>query len=132
MKSIALALFLGVISANQQEVKSLVALQDIAAAHKDDGIIDALTSKSCEDRLWLNQDELDWQMDQFSRKFNIDNYKNAMKIADKLGVKAPKVHSWELLDGSFSFPRVRRYESVQAQMDQVEHFQDNLNTNISN
>jgi hypothetical protein len=60
MKSIVLALFLGVISANQQHVESLVALQDIAAPHKDDGIIDALTSKSCEDRLWLSQDELDW------------------------------------------------------------------------
>tara|TARA_B110000238_G_C15999799_1_gene383924 strand:+ start:108 stop:323 length:216 start_codon:yes stop_codon:yes gene_type:complete len=71
-------------------------------------------------------------MDQFSRKFDVKNYQNAMKIADKLGLKAPKVHSWELLDGSFSFPRVRRYESVQAQMDQVEHFQDNLNTNVSN
>jgi hypothetical protein len=45
-----------------------------------------------------------------------------MSIASKMKVKAPKVHSWELLDGAFSFPRVRRYESVQAQMDQVEHF----------
>ena len=71
-------------------------------------------------------------MDQFSRKFDIKNYNNALSIAKKMGTKAPKVHSWELLDGSFSFPRVRRYESVQAQMDQVEHFQDNLNTNLSN
>ena len=55
-----------------------------------------------------------------------------MSIATKLKIKPSKVHSWELLDGSFSFPRVRRYETVQAQMDQVEHFQDNLNTNLSN
>ena len=71
-------------------------------------------------------------MDQFSRKFDIKNYENAMTIASKLKVKPPKLHSWELLDGSFAFPRVRRYESVQAQMDQVEHFQDNANTNLSN
>jgi hypothetical protein len=71
-------------------------------------------------------------MDQFSRTFNKMNYDNAMTIAGKLGVKPPKVHAWELLDASFSFPRVRRYESVQAGMDMVEHFQDNLNTNISN
>ena len=112
MKSIVLALFLGLISANQQEVRSLAALQDIAAPHKDDGIIDALTSKSCEDRLWLSQDEMDWQMDQFSRKFNIQNYQNAMKIADKLGLKPPRVHTWELLDKAFSFPRIRRYQFV--------------------
>ena len=55
-----------------------------------------------------------------------------MEIAGKLGKKPSKVHTWELLDKSFSFPRVRRYESVQAGMDMVEHFQDNLNTNISN
>jgi hypothetical protein len=55
-----------------------------------------------------------------------------MTIASKLKVKPTKIHTWELLDGSFSFPRVRRYESVQAQMDQVEHFQDNANMNLSN
>ena len=132
MKSIALALFLGVISANQQHVENLVTLQDIAAPHKDDGIIDALTSKSCEDRLWLSQDEMDWQMDQFSRKFDIKNYQNAMKISDKLGLKPPKVHTWELLDKAFSFPRIRRYPDTQENLDQVEHFQDNFNLNPSN
>jgi hypothetical protein len=71
-------------------------------------------------------------MDQFSRKFDKENYNNAVEIAKKLGKKAPKVKTWELLDNSFSFPRVRRYESVQAGMDMVEHFQDNMNTNMSN
>ena len=132
MKSIALALFLGVISANQQEVKSLVALQDIAAAHKDDGIIDALTSKSCEDRLWLNQDELDWQMDQFSRHFRIENLNNALEIAKEMGTTPPRVHAWELNDKAFSFPRVRNYDYVNNNLDMLEHFQDNLNTNLTN
>lgn len=115
-------------SATQSSVQNLVDLQG------DDGIIDALTPQAgaCEPRLWLSRDEMEWQMDQFSRKFDKQNYQNAMEIAGKIGAKAPKVHAWELLDKSFSFPRVRRYESVQAGMDMVEHFQDNLNTNNSN
>ena len=126
-----LLVFLGLISyteAKQSSIKSLAQLQG------DDGIIDALTPQAgaCEPRLWISKDEMNWQMDQFSRKFNKVNYENAMIIAGKLGVKPPKVHAWELLDKAFSFPRVRRYESVQAGMDMVEHFQDNLNTNISN
>ena len=71
-------------------------------------------------------------MDQFSRHFNIQNYKNAMEIAKELNLKPPAVHTWELLDKSFAWPRVRRFQDVQEQMDMVEHFQDNLNTNISN
>ena len=71
-------------------------------------------------------------MDQFSRKFNVKNYENAMEIAKELGTAAPRVHTWELLDKAFSFPRVRRYQFVQENMDMLEHFEDNLNTNISN
>merc|ERR1711970_1210635 len=75
---------------------------------------------------------MQWQMDQFSRKFNKGNYLNAVTIAGKLGVPVPRAHTWELLDKSFSFPRVRRYQFVQENMDMLEHFQDNLNTNVSN
>lgn len=123
----ALAL-VGYASATQSSVQNLVDLQG------DDGIIDALTPQAgaCEPRLWISRDEMDWQMDQFSRHFNKKNYENAVEISKELGTKPPKVHAWELLDKAFSFPRVRRYESVQAGMDMVEHFQDNLNTNISN
>ena len=71
-------------------------------------------------------------MDKFSRTFDIANYKKAMELAGELGVKPPKVHTWELLDKAFAFPRVRRYEDVQENMNMIEHFQDNLNTNISN
>jgi hypothetical protein len=87
----------------------------------DTGIIDATTpgKGSCVERLWESADEMEWQMDQFSRKFNMQNYLNAMEIAKELKVKPPRVHSWELLD-------------VQENMDMIEHFQDNLNTNISN
>jgi hypothetical protein len=53
---------------------------------------------------------MEWEMDQFSRKFNIENYKNAMLIAKTLGVKPPKVHTFRILDGAFTWPRVRRYQ----------------------
>ena len=100
----------------------------------DSGIIDALTpgKGDCEERLWIDQNELNWQIDQFSRKFDKKNYDNAVTIAGKLGVPIPKVYTWELLNNSFKFPRIRRFETVQENMDLVEHFQDNLNLNLSN
>ena len=80
----------------------------------DTGIIDALTPAKgkCAERLWLSQDELEWQMDQFSRKFDKKNYDNAVFIAGKIGAPLPKVKTWELLNGSFSFPRIRRFGDV--------------------
>ena len=57
---------------------------------------------------------------------------NAVEIAGKLGIATPRIHTWELLDTSFSFPRLRRYQFVQENMDMLEHFEDNLNTNVSN
>jgi len=71
-------------------------------------------------------------MDQFSRNCSIKAYENSLYIAKKLSKKPPRVHAWELNDAAFSFPRVRRYDEVQANMDMLEHFQDNLNQNISN
>ena len=71
-------------------------------------------------------------MDQFSRHFDIKNLNNALEISGKMGMQAPKVHAWELNDKAFSFPRIRRYDTVNENMDSLEHFQDNLNTNISN
>ena len=61
---------------------------------------------------------------------NVNNVAKAMKDAGK--TPGIYVHTWELYDKSFSFPRVRRYAMVQENMDMLEHFQDNLNTNISN
>ena len=57
-----------------------------------------------------------------------------MKNLTKGGMASAKVfvHTWELMDKAFTFPRVRRYEFVQENMDMLEHFQDNLNTNIDN
>ena len=61
-------------------------------------------------------------MDQFSRKFNKKNYDNAVEISGKIGKKLPAVKTWELLDKSFSFPRIRRFDDVMENMDLVEHF----------
>ena len=98
----------------------------------DTGIIDAVSAQPCEPRLWISRDEMNWQMDQFSRHFNVKSLNNALEIAGKLGSAPPKVSAWELNDKAFSFPRIRRYDFVNNNMDMLEHFQDNLNTNVSN
>ena len=45
----------------------------LLAIGKDTGIIDATTPPKgqCTERLWESGDEMNWQMDQFSRKFDI-------------------------------------------------------------
>ena len=43
-----------------------------------------------------------------------------------------QVHTWELLDKAFAFPRIRHYEDVENNLDLLQHFQDNFNTNQSN
>ena len=72
------------------------------------------------------------QMDYFSRRLDINNYNNAMKICKKIGGASPRVTTWELYDKAFSFDRVRRYDYVVENMNTLEQFEDNLNTNISN
>ena len=90
----------------------------------------------CEEALEVSQVELDIQLDYFSRRLDMKYYDNAMKIyaeLKKMGQDPQvNVHTYELYDQSFSFPRVRRYELVQSHMDQLEHFQDNLNQNFTN
>lgn len=83
------------------------------------------------------QDELDYQVDMFSRTLDVRHWTNAQNIAKALGkngTSAPglKIHTWELYNNAFTFPRVRRYEFVNDNMDMLEHFQDNVNLNSSN
>lgn len=82
------------------------------------------------------QDELDYQVDMFSRTLDSRHWTNVQNIAKAMKKAGKKpymyVHTWELYDKSFSFPRVRRYGFVQENMDMLEHFQDNLNQNLSN
>jgi hypothetical protein len=82
-------------------------------------------------------EELNYQMDMFSRTLDERHWNNANNIRgamSKAGKVAPplEVHTWELYDAAFTFPRIRRYQYVNENMDMLEHFQDNFNTNISN
>jgi len=83
------------------------------------------------------QDELDYQVDMFSRTLDERHWKNAQNIASAMGKNGTsaaglKIHTWELYDTAFSFPRVRRYGFTNDNMDMLEHFQDNVNLNSSN
>ena len=74
-----------------------------------------------------NDEELQYQMDMFSRTLDPRHWTNAVNIAEALTKKtgkAPKlsVHTWELYDNAFSFPRVRRYQLVNENMNMLEHF----------
>jgi hypothetical protein len=86
--------------------------------------------------LALTQEQLDIELDFFSRKFDIQNYDNAIAIYNALKKegKDPKVsvHTWELYDHAFPFEKVRRYDLVQQHMDAIQHFEDNLNENFTN
>ena len=59
-----------------------------------------------------------------------------MKIREDLakGGQNPKfaVTTKELYDKSFSFPKVRNYDYAVQQMNELEHYEDNLNSNLSN
>jgi len=102
----------------------------------DDDALVQLNHPAC---IYLDetQEELDYQMDMFSRTLDPRHWTNVVNIADAIHKKtgaSPKleVHTWELYNTAFSFPRVRRYNFVNENMDMLEHFEDNLNTNISN
>mmetsp|Transcript_8129 Transcript_8129/g.12502 ORF Transcript_8129/g.12502 Transcript_8129/m.12502 type:complete len:125 (+) Transcript_8129:34-408(+) len=101
------------------------------------GVAAAVTlKKPCEEALEVSEEQLNIELDYFSRNFDHKHYDNAMKIYGELAKegKHPQlsVHTWELYDNAFAFPRVRRYDLVQQHMDLIQHFQDNLNQNFSN
>lgn len=71
--------------------------------------------------------ELNYQMDMFSRTLDTRHWTNVVNIAGAMKKKqgsAPKlqVTTWELMNKAFSFPRVRRYNFVNENMDMLEHF----------
>merc|ERR1712147_100548 len=96
----------------------------------------AAVGVSCGPAIDVSQKQLDIELDYFSRNFDRKHYKKAMQVYKELKKqgKNPKVsiHTWELYDAAFSFPRVRRYDLVQKHMDLIQHFEDNLNQNMSN
>ena len=99
--------------------------------------IDAFSPSTCEKRLNLTQFEMERQIDYFSRRLDVENFQNALTIFKNLTEKGAYkgkllVHTWELYDKAFEFPRVRRYQLVEESLDMLEHFEDNLNLNIDN
>ena len=90
----------------------------------------------CEEALDVSQHNLDVQLDYYSRRLDRKYYNQAMLIYKEMKDQGlnPKmsIHTWELYDKAFSFPRVRRYDLVQQHMDLIQHFQDNLNQNFTN
>ena len=104
---------------NQQKLYNLMQLQ-----------------KDCPEPLEISEDELHYQLGEFSRNFDLQNWDNAMEIKKKLNEKGafPRfaVTTKELYDKSFSFPKVRNYDYAVEQMNELEHYEDNLNANISN
>jgi hypothetical protein len=82
--------------------------------------------------------ELEYQLEMFSRTLDPRHWTNVTNIYGALKTKGMKnlpklqVKTWDLMDKAFAFPRIRRYNFVCENMDMLEHFQDNLNTNISN
>ena len=105
-------------------VFALIGLASSIRLNGDDGIIDAVKSDAanCAPRLWISNDEMRYQMDHFSRHFDTASLNNALEIAGKLGVKPPRINTWELNDKAFSFPRVRRYDTVGDNMDKIQHW----------
>ena len=91
---------------------------------------------ACPPPLEITEEELQFQLGMFSRTFEMVNWNNAMEIAAGLakGGKAPKfaVTTKELYDKSFSFPKVRNYDYAVENMNELEHYEDNLNKNLSN
>ena len=93
----------------------------------------------CTPRLNFTEEEMIKKIEFFSRKMKPELYDDAIKIHNNLtyrfpkkNIKFPFVHTYELYDKAWSFARVRRYEIVQQNMDMLEHFEDNLNTNPTN
>ena len=91
---------------------------------------------ACPPPLAITEDELNYQLGEFSRNFDMKNWDNAMEIKGKLAEagSTPKfaVTTKELYDHSFSFPKVRNYDYAVQQMNELEHYEDNLNSNLSN
>lgn len=132
VKLIAIAALLGAatqVEATQTSVTTLKSLQstEVAAVDSDDeGIMDLVQLDAPCVYLDETAAELAYQVEMFSRTLDIRHWTNAKAIQDRLisnGQDAKiKVFTWELYDKAFSFPRVRRYEFVQENMDMLEHF----------
>lgn len=126
MKYTTLLLLVGVIAATQVESSTAIASETANTVEAPCVYLDETVG------------ELEYQMEMFSRTLdprhwtNVQNLYKALKEKGTGNLPKLQVKTWELYDKAFSFPRIRRYNFVCENMDMLEHFQDNLNTNISN
>ena len=126
MKFSTLILLIGAAAASQVDAENLVNAVEATKAHDPCVYLDETIG------------ELEYQMEMFSRTLDPRHWTNVQNIHSALVKKGTKnlpklqVNTWGLYDKAFSFPRIRRYNFVCENMDMLEHFQDNLNTNISN
>jgi hypothetical protein len=126
MKFHTLLLLIGAAAASQVDASNLVSAVESSDASAPCVYLDETVG------------ELEYQMEMFSRTLDPRHWTNVQNIHAALTKKGAKdlpklaVKTWELYDKSWSFPRLRRYNFVMENMDMLEHFQDNLNTNISN
>ena len=138
MKSVAILALLGLISTTQAVQRSTnLGVRFVQEQSTTMADLEQFLHAPCDPALPMTEEQMKIEMDYFSRKFDIKHYNNAMKIFAELKKngfqgKGPHVTTWELYDKAFSFDRVRKYELVEQQMNIIEHFEDNLNTNISN
>merc|ERR1711865_1142906 len=73
------------------------------------------------------------QLSMFPRSKWILNLMLSPELLIERDITKPRVaiHTWELYDNAFSFPKVRRYEDVQHHLELLQHFEDNLNGNFT-
>ena len=72
---------------------------------------------NCLGTLKATEKQMKKEMDLFSRNFDKTHYENASKIFGAIKTtgykgKLPRVSTWELYDKSFTWPKIRQYESV--------------------
>lgn len=107
-----------------------------AVSDNQDKLFILMQLNNCPPPLEISDDNLHYQLGEFSRNFQMVNWDNAMHIAGELrkGGANPKVAvtTKELYDKSFSFPKVRNYDYAVQNMNELEAAEDNLNTNLSN
>ena len=78
---------------------------------------DKKSGTNCTERLEYSQEQFDKELEWFSRSLNKSHFDNALEIYEALTEKKSfkgkfLVHTWELYDKAFAFPRVRKYDET--------------------
>merc|ERR1711981_771117 len=103
---------MGIISMKFIAILGAVAAGDIER-HIDNQefLFELMQLQNCPEPLEISEDNLHYQLGEFSRNFEMENWNNAMHVKGQLevGGARPKfaVTTKELYDKSFSFPKVR-------------------------